>query len=398
MATINAVGTSLVGQSGTGAFAGNVSPSFTTPALGTPSAAVLTSATGLPLSTGVTGTLPIANGGTAVTSVTIAPTASAFAGWDSHSNISANNFLQGYASTVSSGTPIVLLVGSAALQFVTGTTAQTVTLPVTSTLALGQSFTIVNSSSATLTIESSGNNLVVALAALSEATVTCVSLSGTSAASWSFNYIASAAGVSSITGTTDQVIASASTGAVTLSLPQSIASTSSPTFAALTLTAPLTGANGGTGVNNGSSTLTYAGNVAFSGAYTFTGTLTANTAVTFPTSGTLATTAQINGFWAANSNTSITAAVNNGYVLTAGTATTVTLPTTFAVGERIGVKGQGAAWTVNLGASTNVQAFGSTWSTSVAGTNNTDSVVFIATVANTTWGLLDIQSQGLTVV
>jgi hypothetical protein len=89
------------------------------------------------------------------------------------------------------------------------------------------------------------------------------------------------------------VTVSGATGAVTFSIGQAVAASSSPTFAALALTAPLTGANGGTGVNNGTSTITIGGNVTFSGAHTFTGTLTANTSVTFPTSGTLATTSQI---------------------------------------------------------------------------------------------------------
>ncbi len=100
--------------------------------------------------------------------------------------------------------------------------------------------------------------------------------------------------------------------------------------------------------------------------------------------------------WTANSNSSIAAAVNVGYVLTSGSATTVTLPTTFAVGTKIGIVGQGAEWTCALGSATNIKAFGNTYSTSFASTNIADSLVLVATVANTTWSILSMVSTGFT--
>lgn len=100
--------------------------------------------------------------------------------------------------------------------------------------------------------------------------------------------------------------------------------------------------------------------------------------------------------WAPNSNASITAAVDNGYVLTHSGATTVTLPTTFAIGSIIGLVGTSSSWLLDIGAGTNIIAFGNTYTTSFASANNTDSLVLVATVANTTWAILSMVTTGFT--
>lgn len=121
--------------------------------------------------------------------ITQTPTALAVPLWDSNSNLSANSMINGYTTTVRAiSTTYTLTVASTLTQFFTGDASfgvDQVQMPVTSTLVLGQSYTIVNTSTTyALTVQSSGGNTIISVPAGYSAYVICVLTSGTTAASW----------------------------------------------------------------------------------------------------------------------------------------------------------------------------------------------------------------------
>lgn len=95
------------------------------------------------------------------------------------------NHIDSYTTTATAAGTTTLTVASNKQQFFTGTTTQTVVLPVTSTLALGWSFEITNNSTGIVTVQSSGANTILAQAPSTTAKYTCILASGTTAASWS---------------------------------------------------------------------------------------------------------------------------------------------------------------------------------------------------------------------
>lgn len=135
-------------------------------------------------------TTPVLNGTPTGTGVATAATASTLALRNSNGNLTMVNALEGYTTTATAGGTTTLTVSSNNMQYFTGSSNQTVQMPVTSTLVLGQSYWIVNLSTGSITVNSSGSNAIVVVAAGCSAELTCILTSGTTASSWNAQYFA----------------------------------------------------------------------------------------------------------------------------------------------------------------------------------------------------------------
>ena len=263
--------------------------------------------------------------------------------------------LMGYTSTVTAAGTTTLTNTSSYYQQFTGSTTQTVVLPVTSTLITGWTFHIVNNSTGNLTVNSSGGNLVIIVIPGTTAMVTCIGTALTTAADWE-------------SGLTDFGTYTG-TGAVVLGTSPTIAT---PTITSIvnsgTLTVPTGGGTLATTANvdtaivtaqkaeffgdgsDGNVTITTAtslsrdmfyNNLTISGA---TGVLATNGYRVF-VAGTLDVTGAVANAICHNIATGVASPGGNGGTITAGTGGTDTTP-----GFLVGVSGTngGAGQPTNL--------------------------------------------------
>lgn len=334
--------------------------------------------------------IPVVSGGTGVNSVTITPTATSFAGWDSNRNFSSNNFNAGYTQIITSGATTTLTVGSTYQQYFIGVSSQTITMPVTSTLALGMSWQIVNLSTGTLTIQSSGGNTITTVGANSSTRITCILTSGTSAASWSAQTPIAGSGVVS-PGTINQLAYYAATGSTVSGLATANSamlytnSSGIPAWSAsMTNGQVMIGSTGGSPVP--------------AALVAGTGVMIANAAnsITISVTGSGMSWTEIVG-------TSQTMVADNGYVANNAGLVTLTLPTTAAFGTVISVCGKGAGgWRIAQNANQSIR-FGSSTTTvgvggSLASTISANSIDILCTTANLVWTVQGAPQGIITVV
>ena len=143
-------------ETGSGALVFATSPTLVTPALGTPSSGTLTSCTGLPLTTGVTGTLPVANGGTGTASpATVAGTGIGVSGSfpnQTISNTGVTSIVAGTNISVSGATGAVTVNVSGTVAAATNATNTAITNDTTTNASFFPTFVSTTTGNLPLTV------------------------------------------------------------------------------------------------------------------------------------------------------------------------------------------------------------------------------------------------------
>ena len=238
----------------------------------------LTVSTGLQLNTGTT-----FDGGAART-ISIDSTVATLTGNQTLTNKTLtapviDNIKLGYTTTATAAGTTTLTVSSNYYQRFTGTTTQTVVLPVTSTLVIGMSYAIENASTGNLTVNSSGGNLVATVIPGTTMVFLCIGTALTTAADWDAEY--------------DEFAAITGTGSVVLS--------TSPTFT--------------TGIDSGATFSAFASSTSLTLGYSSTAASTTNIS-TGAVAAATTKTINIGTGGAASSTTNINLGSSNGGTVT----------------------------------------------------------------------------------
>jgi hypothetical protein len=271
------------------------------------------------------------------------------------STLPVNNLRLGYATTATAAGTTTLTTTSAQNQLFTGSTTQTVVLPVASTMVVGDQYFIENNSTGNLTVNSSGGNLVATVLPGTAVNVLCILASGTSAASWDAEYV----GFASATGT----------GSVVLS--------TSPTLVTPTLgVATATSINGLT-LTTSTGTLTIANGKTLTASNTLTLTGTDASSIAFGTGGTVAYTANNLSVFAATTSAELAGVISDetgSGSLVFATSPTLTTP--------------------NIGAATATSITGTTGNLSITAFAGNNSINLVPTGT----GTVDVNSKRITSV
>ena len=219
----------MTDETGSGSLVFATSPTLVTPILGTPTSGTLTNCTGLPISGLVSststalgvGSLELGN----ASDTTLARVAAGIISVE-------GEVMNGYTTTATAAGTTTLTITSAKTQYFTGTSTQTVKLPTTSVI-LGQSYTISNQSTGTVTVQSSGANTIQILGAGMTATFVANTATPTTAAHWNYSMIEYVGLNNAIT---------ASSNAATINLAYKTNTVTNNSAATLTITLPTAGA------------------------------------------------------------------------------------------------------------------------------------------------------------